>query len=208
MLHRRLAVVLALLGLLLAAGCAGLNMLRAEVATFGEWPAGRSGGSYAFERLPSQQAMAGEQAALEAAAEPALAAIGLRPAAAGQEPDLLIQLGRRVARTGVGPWDDPLWWHGGFGTWRHGPWRGPYWGLGMQFNSSRYELEAALLLRDRASGKPLYEARASVDSYGTGSQATLAALYRAALTDFPKTGLNPRMVAVPMDPAASAPAAK
>jgi Domain of unknown function (DUF4136) len=205
MLHRRFALALTLIGPLLAAGCASINMLRAEVTTFGEWPAGRSGGRYAFERLPSQQAMANEQSALEAAAEPALAAAGLQAAAAGQEPDVLVQLGRRVARSGVGPWDDPLWWHGGFGAWRHGPWRGPYWGFGMQYSSPRYELEVAVLLRDRASGKPLYEARASIDSYGTGTQATVEALYRAALTDFPKTGLNPRMVAVPVGPAASAP---
>jgi hypothetical protein len=205
MMTRRLIHALALAGLLLAAGCASLNLLRAEVATYGEWPASRAAGSYAFERLPSQQALGDEQAVLEQAAAGALAQAGFRPAAPGQEPDVLVQLGRSLSRSGPGPWDDPLWWHGGFGTWRYGPWVGPRWGFGMHFSSPRYELVVALLLRDRATGKPLYEARASIDTYGTGAAQTLAAMYRAAMTDFPRRGINPRVVAVPLDPAASAP---
>jgi len=31
-------------------GCAALNTVTSEVATYGDWPAGRSPGRYAFER--------------------------------------------------------------------------------------------------------------------------------------------------------------
>ena len=40
-------------------GCAAMRSVSSEVSTFGEWPATRKPGTYAFERLPSQQARAG-----------------------------------------------------------------------------------------------------------------------------------------------------
>jgi len=61
-------------------GCAALNTVTAEVATYGDWPAGRAPGRYAFERLPSQQAQAARQAELENAAARALEAAGFTAA--------------------------------------------------------------------------------------------------------------------------------
>jgi hypothetical protein len=55
-----------------------------------------------------------------------------------------------------------------------------------------------LLIRDRASGKPMFETRASNDSSSTPSPAVTAAMFQAALLDFPKTGLNPRRVNIPL----------
>ena len=189
--------------LLLLGGCAGLNTLTAEVSSFGEWPADRAAGSYAFERLPSQQARAAETEALEAAARSALAKAGFMPVATGATPDVLVQVGSRVGRSDA-PWADPFWWRGGFGPWRPNPWLGPRWGYSAQFDlSARYEREVAVLIRDRASGKPLFEARASHESASTSASApTLAALFSAALADFPKLGINPRSVTVtlPADP--------
>jgi hypothetical protein len=190
--------------LLLLGGCAGLSTLTAEVSSFGEWPADRVAGSYAFERLPSQQARAAETEALEAAARGALAKAGFTPAAAGATPDVLVQVGTRVGRTEA-PWADPFWWRGGFGHWRPHPWAGPRWGLSAQFDlNARYEREVAVLIRDRASGKPLFEARASHESVSsTAGAPTLSALFLAALADFPKLGINPRSVSVtlPAEPA-------
>ena len=185
---------------LLLGGCAVLDSLTADVSSFGDWPAGRAPGSYAFERLPSQQARAADAEALEQAARAALQKAGLVPAAAGAEPDVLVQLGARSTRTARSPWDDPLWWHGGFGRFRHGPWVGPSWGLTMRFEPPRYELEVAVLLRDRASGKPLYEARASADSGSRADAAVAGALFQAALADFPRPALSPRRVTVPLTP--------
>jgi hypothetical protein len=194
-LPRRAWLGAALAASLLLSGCAGLNTLTAEVSSFGEWPADRKAGTYAFERLPSQQARAAEAEALEAGARGALAQAGFRPAADGAAPDVLVQVGSRVGRADA-PWADPFWWRGGFGAWRPNPWAGPRWGLSAQFDlSARYEREVALLIRDRASGKPLFEARASHESVSTSaSGATLAAMFSAAMADFPKLGLNPRRV--------------
>ncbi|MBL8342705.1 MAG: DUF4136 domain-containing protein [Rubrivivax sp.] len=196
---RRIAT--ALLGAAFAltlAGCATLNSVTSEVSSFGEWPAGRQPGTYAFERLPSQQQRATETEALEAAARPALEKAGFKPAPAGEAPDVTVQVGARTTRTDVGAWNDPLWWHGGFGYWRRGPWVGPGWSMSVYASPPRYDREVALLVRDRASGKPLFEARASSEGSAYGSPTVLAAMFEAALLDFPKTGLNPRRVNVPL----------
>lgn len=189
-------------GMALAAlgGCATLNQLPVEVSTFGTWPAGRKPGSYAFERLPSQQARPDLMQALEEAAAPALARAGFQPVAAGATPEVLVQLGLRISRADNPPWDDPLWWNGGFGHWRYGPWRGPVWGVGWRSEPARYDREVALMLRDRASGAPLFEARASSESFQRSAGSALPALFQAALTDFPATGINPRVVTVPLGP--------
>ena len=179
-------------------GCAALKSVSSDVSSFGDWPVERKPGTYAFERLPSQQARAEETASLEAAAQGALAKAGFAPAAAGQEPEVLVQVGARVGRSDS-PWADPFWWRGSFGYYRHGPWLGPRWGMGTQFESARYEREVAVLIRDRASGKPLFEARASNESGSSSAgSATLAAMFEAALMDFPRPGMNPRRVVVPL----------
>lgn len=189
----------ALAMVLLLAACAAMNTLQAEIATFGEWPAGRAPGSYAFDRLPSQQARPDVQQRLEDAAHRALVAAGFTAAAPGATPDVLVQVGARVTRTDYVAWDDPLWWRGGFGYWRPRPWIGPYWRYPPP-TTVRYEREVALLLRDRASGTPLYEARASSDGGSAGGAETLTAMFRAALVDFPRSGINPRSVTVPLQP--------
>lgn len=182
----------------LLAGCGTLAQLGVEVSSFGDWPAGRAPGSYAFDRLPSQQAQADSTRLLEAAAAPALAAAGFRPVAEGAQPDVLVQLGARVSRSDRSPWDDPLWWRGGYGSWRYRPWHGPHWGATLQIESERYDREAALLIRDRASGQPLYEARASSQGFDSRATPVLKPLFAAALIDFPRNGPNPRQVRVPM----------
>ncbi|HEY0584656.1 MAG TPA: DUF4136 domain-containing protein, partial [Pseudoduganella sp.] len=73
----------------LLAGCASLNTLQAQVASYGTWPAQRKPGTYAFERLPSQQARADAQQRLEDAARPAIEAAGFTAAAPGEAPDVL-----------------------------------------------------------------------------------------------------------------------
>ena len=198
---RRVALVLMAGTALALAGCAGMHTLTSEVSSFGEWPADRAAGSYAFERLPSQQARAAETDRLEEAARTALAKAGFKPAAEGAAPDVLVQVGTRVGRAEA-PWADPFWWRGGFGYWRPAPWGGSRWALSAQFDlHARYDLEVAVLLRDRASGKPLYESRASVESSSSqANTATLAALFQAALMDFPRLGVNPRRVTVTMAP--------
>ena len=193
------AALAALASAALLAACGTLAQLGADVSSFGDWPASRAPGSYAFERLPSQQAQADQADLLEAAALPALAAAGFAPVAPGAQPDVLVQLGARVNRSERSPWDDPLWWGGGFGGWRHGPWRGPNWGASLRLENQRYEREVALLIRDRVSGKPLFESRAHNEGFDSRATPVLKPLFAAALLDFPKVGLNPRRVQVPAD---------
>ena len=187
------------------AGCAALNTVTSEVATYGDWPAGRAPGRYAFERLPSQQARPERQAALEAAAAKALERAGFSAAPAAAQADLSVQIGARVSRTESSPWDDPLWWRWGAGYWRGPAWRpsrgpygpyAPYWSMRADW-STRYERNVAVLLRDRASGTPLYEAHAQTDGATSGDMALLGAMFEAALKDFPASGApNPRSVSV------------
>lgn len=195
-MQRRL--ILGLGSVLALGGCAALNQFTADVATFGDWPAAQRGGTFAFERMPSQQAQPDAQQRLEDAARPALARAGLRPAPAGAEPDLLVQLGARIARADRSPWDDPLWWHGGFGRWHRHPWRGSYWTLHYRMEPTRYDREVALLIRERATGRPLYEARASSEGHA-GSPATwLEPMFAAALAEFPAVKPQPHPVTVPL----------
>ena len=190
-----------LLCLALLGGCASLRNVTSDVSSFGEWPSERKAGSYAFERLPSQAARAAESDALEAAARPALAKAGFTPAAAGAAPDVLVQLGARSQRSDYGVWNDPLWWRGGFGYWRYGPWMSPRWGLSTRAEFERFDREVVVLLRDRASGKPVFEARAANEgNLDTANAATLGAMFEAALMDFPKLGINPRRVTVTPTP--------
>ena len=190
------------LTLLLAAaalsGCAALNSVTSDVSSFGEWPSARKPGTFAFERLPSQQSRAAETDALEAAARPALQKAGFTAVAAGAEPDVLVQVGSRVGRSEP-VWAGPIWWGGSYGYYRHGPWIGPRWGLNFQYDALRYDREVAVLIRDRSSGKPLFEARASNEgNASSASGTTLAAMFEAAMLDFPRLGMNPRRVSVPL----------
>jgi Domain of unknown function (DUF4136) len=179
------------------AGCASVGSVWSDVNSAGEWPAERRPGTFAFERLPSQQARAAETEAVENAARPALAKAGFTPAAPGQEPDVLVQVGARATRTDTYyPWADPFWYRGGFGYWRYGPWMGPTWSMSAYYDVARYGREVAVLIRDRATGKPLFEARASNEGGLSLGPEMLAAMFEAALMDFPRTGINPRRVVV------------
>jgi hypothetical protein len=68
----------------------------------------------------------------------------------------------------------------------------------MVYATPRYDREVAVLIRDRASGKPLYEARASSEGFQRNAGPVLLPLFSAALTDFPATSANPRRVSVPL----------
>jgi hypothetical protein len=182
--------------LALTGGCAVMNTLDTDIATYGEWPSGRAPGRYAFDRLPSQQAQPELADRLEAAARPALEAAGFHAVSAGEKPDTLVQLALRTTRADPYYWDDPFWWSGG-AYWSRRGWSGPVWFRGPWPVSTRYEREVAVLLRDAASGRPLYEARASTEGLTTGDDALIGAMFRAALIDFPRTGPNPRSARVP-----------
>lgn len=189
-----------LLAAALLGGCAALNQVHSEVTTFSDWPADRKPGRYAFERLPSQKAQAERQGELEAAAAKALEKAGFTPAPDAAQADVIVQIGARLTRIEVSPWDDPLWWRWGTGYWRAPAWRSSrsmyYGGLHADWYR-RYERNVAVLLRDRASGTPLFEAHAQTEGGTSGDGALLGAMFEAALQGFPATGAqNPRTVSI------------
>lgn len=175
------------------AACSGPYYVAADVSSFGQWPAARSGASYAFERLPSQQESA-RQGELENSARAALEKAGFKPAADLKSADIVVTLGSRVSPQDRAPWDDPLWgrWYGGGGYWRYGG----LWRNHSHLLERRYDREVALLLRDRQSNEPLYEARASNDGATMGDNSLMAALFLAALSDFPKARPESHQVTV------------
>lgn len=192
-----LATTLALAAAL--GGCAALNTVDSEVSTYSQWPAARKPTTFAFERLPSQQARPQEQSELEAAARPALLSAGFQEVNDLKTADTTVQVGVRVSRTDRGFYDDPFWFRGSLFYSRPGR---PYWGpgFGMMYDSPRYDREVALLIRDRQTAQPLYEARAASDGLSSGSTQLMAAMFKAALKDFPQTGINPRRVSVQLTP--------
>ncbi len=196
---RRGAFAVLALSVLTLAGCAAMRSITSDVSSFGEWPAGRKPATYAFDRLPSQAAQPQASDAVEASAAPALAKAGFTPVAPGQQPDVLVQVGQRSSRTSLGLWADPLWLRGGFGYWRPSPWVHPInspWAWHPP--APRFEREVAILIRDRSSGKPLFEARAASEGGSHGDAQLASAMFQAALMDFPKLGINPRRVTVVM----------
>jgi hypothetical protein len=197
------------------AGCASLNNVESDVTSFSRWPAGRSPSTYAFERLPSQQAQPQQAQMLEDAARPAIESAGLVAAAEGGAPDVTVQLGARITETALSPYDDPFWYGGmypwprpfGYGRYRGsywGPYGGPYWGGAWSrgywgYYSPYYDREAAVLIRDKRSGEPLYEARAQSQGPTVGLTTVLPALFVAAMKDFPAgSTANPHRITVEM----------
>ena len=187
---------------LVLAGCAALNNLNSEVSTYGPWPADRKPASFAFERLPSQQAHPQRQQPLEDAARGAVEAAGFRAAADANEAEYLMQVGARVASNDPWIYNEPLFWRTGFryGYYGHPRWvRGGWgpWGYGYDGTTS-FDREVALLIRDRKTGQILYEARASNTGASPSIDYLLPAMFAAAMKDFPGGGPNPRNVTVPI----------
>ena len=223
----RFIAAAAIAGSALLSGCAALNTIGSDVASYGSWPTDRKPGSYSFDRLPSQQQNPQRQDVLEAAAAQALQAAGFWPAAEGTKGDVTVQVGARIDRYESYPWADPFWWPGvypyyaGWGRpwgpyWGSywGPYWGPRYGYGMgpyccgfygsyygYYGYDYYDREVALLIRDAADGKPLYETRATSSGGTSGSERLLAAMFHAAMTDFPHTNDRLHSVSIEMQPA-------
>lgn len=190
-------LLLSAVALAALSACSGPYTIRSEVTSFGNWPSGRPPGSYAFDRLPSQQQEGTRQGELEDAARVALEKAGFKPAADPKSADVLVALGVRVSAQDRVPWDDPLWWrwHGNINLWRYG--RASFYpGYPGYPTDRRYDREVAVLLRDRGSSEPLYEARASNDGLTQGDAELISAMFEAALSDFPNTHPEPHDVAV------------
>jgi len=203
-------VLILLAAALLLGGCAAIRSVDSDVSTYSRWPAERKPTTYVFERLPSQQDRPEQQQRLEDAARAAVQGAGFTPAADPKAADVSVQVGARITATDRSPFDDPFWWGPGLhrpffysrgGRLFYAPgWR-PYWGT--RWENVTYEREVAVLIRDRKSGEPLYEARASSEGFSPMTETALPAMFEAAMKDFPNAGINPRRVTVEIKPASS-----
>lgn len=203
-MNRRLILTaLAAASFVAVTGCSGPYTVSADVSSYGSWPAGRNAGTYAFDRLPSQQQSdeaAKRQDTLEKSAASALERAGFKLAADPKAADVLVTLGARITAYDPVPWDDPLWWRwrGRLISPRYGyaaGWGG--WGWRQDpFFDRRYDRAVAVLLRDRASGEALFETHASNEGATVGGETMIGALFDAAMADFPKIDPKPHRVSV------------
>ncbi len=188
-------------------GCAA-TQLDSTVHSQGAWPGGREPGTYAFQRLPSQQSDAIEQDQIEADAQPALARAGFKAVHNGA-PDVRVQLARRSGQSSGYPGPFGGFAPYGFGGMYGGAWRGAGWGYGAGWAFAPYDFapvyfsEVAVLIVDANSQATLYESRARTDIF-VGDRLLWSALFEAALRDFPYNAVSPRQVVVKLAPAAAA----
>jgi hypothetical protein len=211
----------ALTGVGLLGGCASTPQISADVASFGSWPSGRSAGLYAIERLPSQTRAGQAQDQLEAAAHGALQRAGFSAAASADQADVLVQLGSRQGQVlAVSPWFEfsvvGRWGRPGFGAPYPGRWLGPRhvgvgvgrgFGAGFGFGAgtwlgpdpTRDYREVALMLIDKPSRNALVEVHVRQESRYV-SEASVGAMFDAALLGFPQLPEGERTVIVPFTP--------
>jgi len=208
----------ALVALALLGGCATVGKLSSDVSSFSHWPIERRPTTYAFERLPSQEARPDQQQQLEAAAQAAIEAAGFTAASEPARADVTVTLGARIMPTARLPYADPFWgWPAYRGPyfygsharafwgpgWYYGWGPGWYYGWGGRWDDYGYQREVAVLIRDRHSGQPLYEARASSEGYVPMAETALPAMFRAAMKDFPAGTPDPHRVTIELQPPAS-----
>lgn len=198
----RWAGALMLAATALLAACATSYKLDNTVQSFSSLPTLPANPAYKFERLPSQLSDPG-QGRLEALADAPLFRAGLRRDDAS--PRYTVQVSAGVQRM-VSPWADP--WFPGYGWGSFGAFghrRGV--GLGMGFGGPfpRYEQpwfrrEVAVLMREVASHKVVYESRAFNEGLWLDNDTVLTAMLDAAMQGFPNVPAGVRRVDVQINP--------
>jgi hypothetical protein len=177
----------------LLTGCATSYTLDSTVQSFSNLPALPAQASYRFDRLPSQQSPG--QAQLEAWADPALHAAGLRRD--DSNPHYAVQVTARMDAT-ISPFDDP--WRPGWGGWggwgmgfHHRGMGGPWGPLG---DSPWYHREVAVIVRELPGSRVVYESHAINDGPWLDNLAVFPAMFSAAMQGFPNPPAGPRQVNV------------
>ncbi len=192
----RSLVLLAVVASALLAGCASTLRMDNTVQSFSSLTEVPAGGTYRYERLPSQ-AQDPAQPRLEAIADAALARVGLRRDDAA--PAYTVQAWSRI-QYAVSPWAQPRWggWSGWGGVGSHS---GVGFGMGFGFpiggiDSPWYQREVGLILREGASGRVVYETRAFHEGYWIDPARAWPAMFDAALQGFPRPPAGVRRVDV------------
>lgn len=183
----KLASAVLCAAVLMLGGCSAMRLVDSEVISFAPDAAAPISvpTSYRFERLPSQQARAPQQAQLEDLAMPVLARFGLNRD--DQAPQYSVQIEVRVQEEWYEPWESP--WFGvsrhhfiGFGMGRFG--RSAMVAIHSDFPTYRREL--AVVLRRVDGNQIVYESHAQHEGRWSDDAALVSAMLQAALTGFPK----------------------
>lgn len=204
----------AALGLLLAlSGCAGVYRVDNQVESFAQWREGAAPASapqaipaapqtYRFERLPSQSAGASgaSQDALEQWAQNALLPFGWSRAASADQTAWRVQVSGISTQLPYSPWERP--WERDDFDWMGQVWVGMGVGHGqvmvnpwaMHNVRPYYQRQVALVIRDAASGRVVYETRANHDGRWNSTPSLWQAMMSAALTGFPAPPTGVRQV--------------
>ncbi|MCX7278953.1 MAG: hypothetical protein NTZ15_16800 [Burkholderiales bacterium] len=170
-------------------GCASIWRVDSDVQSFSTLGAVAPGTAIRFDRLPSQQADAATQNALEALATPALAQVGLVP---GPTPRFSVELGMQtlVIYPDTGRWGPgPLWYGPGRWGW---PGRPQLW----MPEPTRYQHQLKVVLRALDSGQVVFESRAVHEGFGGRIEDVLPAMFQAALQGFPNPPAGLRTVSI------------
>jgi hypothetical protein len=176
-------------------GCAAHEQRQQRgVSSFGDWPAGRASPAPMPSSACRRSRRRPRGRALEAAARRRRCR---RPASSprrrGRSPTCWCSWAQRFTRRCARPGTTRCGGAAASAATATAPWIGPRWGMQLQMDFPRYEREVALLIRDRASGKPLFErAPANEGSSRADTVRTVVAMFEAALADFPRLALNPR----------------
>ena len=230
-LTARTATFLIAMSVLLLAGCSTVRVIDSDVSAFQTWtsaPPG-PGTTYQFERLPSQQAAAARQDAIEAAARPALAKVGLVPNMTAPRYSVQVLLSTQLIeqvyadpffqggfggypgygygpRAGYGRYDGFGGLGGlGYGSFGFGGSRGASLGLSFPigaYNTALFRHELAVLMRDNRTQQLSFETRARHDGPWNDTLTLLPAMLDAALQGFPQPPTGTRRINVPLAPLA------
>ena len=230
----RTATFLVAISVLLLAGCSTVRVIDSDVAAFQTWtsaPPG-PGTTYQFERLPSQQAAAAQQDAIEAAARPALAKVGLVPNVTAPRYSVQVLLSTQLIEQVYG---DPFFQGGfggypgygyrpragygryggyggfggfgslGYGSFGYGGFRGASLGLSFPigvYDAAIFRHELAVLMRDNRTQQVSFETRTRHDGPWNDTLTILPAMLDAALQGFPQPPAGTRRINVPLAPLA------
>lgn len=203
---RALTLPLVLASALLVGGCAGVLRVDNQVESFASWETAKGVPTppqyYLFERLPSQREgpAAQAQTELEQWTVDSMAALGWHVAGADDPvPTWRVQVQASSVRLPYAPWEEP---RGGFwsGVGIYGSRGG--WGIGGRFGwpmypyhtTPYYQRQVALLVREAATGRVVYETSAAHDGRWNSTPDLWKAMIRAALSEFPAPGTGTRQV--------------
>ncbi len=198
-------LLIAILGIGLLSGCSGMRIVDSQVAAFSKLEAPlAAGGSWRFERLPSQQNLEEMAAArrnkLEALAELELAKLGFQ---AKPQPltssavAYTVQLAARIQRMDRGPFDPIDAWGWGLPGRDFvvvGSGRVIYAPVFPRIEPPWYVREVSLLIRDTKDNRIVFETQARHEGRWADDEAVLPAMISAALQGFPKPPEGKRMV--------------